>query len=388
MSHLVFSLAGEGRGHAVRVRTLLERLKHEHRITVFAPDQAFEFLSPLYHRAKDRVQIERIPGLRFHYTNSRMDVSRSIWEGLKYAAVTMPSIVRKIRSFIDREQPDLAIIDFEPALSRAAYKSGLPTMILDHQHVLRACDFSMLPRDLQWHASSMSWAVWAFYAPAERTLASSFYTPPLKPEFSFVKQVGPLLRREVTERRTSREGFVLSYLRPQTPAATLDVLKSLPCPVKVYGLGEQPSQDNLVFSPIHESRFLDDLASCRAVISAAGNQLCGEALYLGKPMLTLPESQHFEQRINAWFLREMGAGDTCELESFSTKKLLQFWEQLPEFEQAAERYRGKNDGTPIVLAEIDDMLRKHAPAVRLPDPQWPNRNLATAKTLVKPQLST
>jgi uncharacterized protein (TIGR00661 family) len=388
MAHLVFSLAGEGRGHAVRARTLLERLKAEHRLTVFAPDQAYEFLAPLYAHTRDLVQIERIPGLRFHYTNSRMDVSRSIWEGCKYAAFTLPSVVRKLRKFIDREQPDLAIIDFEPALSRAAYQSGLPTMILDHQHVLRACDFSMLPRELARHAASMSWAIWAFYAPAERTLASSFYTPPLKPEFQYVKQVGPLLRDEVTRRRTTSGEHVLSYLRPQTAEGTLEILSHLPCPVKVYGLGERPRRGNLTFLPIHESTFLDDLASCRAVISAAGNQLCGEAVYLGKPMLTLPENQHFEQRINAWFLREMGAGDVCELEEFSTSRLLAFWDELPRFEAAAAMYRGQNDGTPVVLAEIDDMLRRHAPTIRSTELSPTRGTLAAARVPAKPQLST
>jgi hypothetical protein len=47
--------------------------------------------------------------------------------------------------------------------------------------------------------------------------------------------------------------------------------------------------------------FLEDLAGCRAVISTAGNQLIGVALYLCKPVCVMPEAcvECVEQRLNA-----------------------------------------------------------------------------------------
>ena len=45
-----------------------------------------------------------------------------------------------------------------------------------------------------------------------------------------------------------------------------------------------------------------------AVVSTAGNQLVGEALYLGKPVLVMPERVNFEQAINAHYLEQSGAG--------------------------------------------------------------------------------
>lgn len=78
--------------------------------------------------------------------------------------------------------------------------------------------------------------------------------------------------------------------------------------VRMYGLGAQPRRGNLVFRDIDEHRFLEDLATCDAMISTAGNQLVGEALYLAKPVLVLPEARNFEQYINAHFLARSGAG--------------------------------------------------------------------------------
>jgi hypothetical protein len=53
---------------------------------------------------------------------------------------------------------------------------------------------------------------------------------------------------------------------------------------------------------------MEDLAGCDAVVSTAGNQLVGEALFLGKPMLVMPEAWNFEQSVNAHFLEQSGAG--------------------------------------------------------------------------------
>jgi UDP:flavonoid glycosyltransferase YjiC (YdhE family) len=43
-------------------------------------------------------------------------------------------------------------------------------------------------------------------------------------------------------------------------------------------------------------------------VASAGNQLLGEALYLGKPFLALPEVGQHEQAINVAWLERLGAG--------------------------------------------------------------------------------
>ncbi|MCL4190878.1 MAG: hypothetical protein KJZ87_03965 [Thermoguttaceae bacterium] len=44
MARIFYNLAGEGRGHAARVRALVERFKHRHEIAIFTSDDAFDFL--------------------------------------------------------------------------------------------------------------------------------------------------------------------------------------------------------------------------------------------------------------------------------------------------------------------------------------------------------
>ncbi|MHA7834905.1 MAG: glycosyltransferase family protein, partial [Algiphilus sp.] len=65
--------------------------------------------------------------------------------------------------------------------------------------------------------------------------------------------------------------------------------------------------ENLEFCAPSNEWFAHDLAACRAVLSTAGNQLIGEALHFGKPILAVPEDA-FEQRLNATMVERMGIG--------------------------------------------------------------------------------
>jgi uncharacterized protein (TIGR00661 family) len=361
MAKIFYSLAGEGRGHAARARTLVELLKRQHEIWLFAPDQAYEFLRPLYGRDTDHPQIHllRIPGLRFHYTGQRLDLWTSIFAGITYAWRDLPRLVSAFKRRIQAVQPDLILCDFEPSLPRAAAAARSPWLAIDHQHMLLTYNLSTLPWTLRLHAWLMGWAVQWYYGWRKRkVVTSSFYRPPLKRGWTNVSQVGPLIRREVAEATPQWGEHFVSYLRSQTPQSVLDALATSTRPVKVYGLGTRPGWGPLSFCEIDSQRFVDDLASCAGVICAAGNQLLGEALSLGKPILALPERRHYEQLINAHFLQQSQAGTWTTLEQFQAADLAAFEAQLADYQHAASLARGADHGTAETIAIIEAELQR------------------------------
>ncbi len=372
MAKIFYSMAGEGRGHAARVRSMVEELRHEHELVLFAPDQAYEFLTPRYPAGFPNVEVRRIPGLRFHYTRGRLDLTRSVACGLGYLW-KMPGLVRQLKRVIRDEQPDLVIADFEPSLPRAARACGVPFVSLNHQHFLVACDLSSLPLALQGYARLMGLAVRAHHPGQAATIVSSFFRAPLLRGYENVVQVGPLLRPEIRNFANSartRGDYLLSYLRPSTPNRVLELLKLAGREVRIYGLsgndaaGDPPPDGPLRFRRLSERTFAEDLAGCAAVIGAAGNQTLGEALYLGKPVLALPEERHHEQLINAHFLRQMGAGDFETIESAEARHLGSFLERLDEFAAAADRQHERLDGTPAALAAVQQHLPIVGPSRR------------------------
>ena len=149
-------------------------------------------------------------------------------------------------------------------------------------------------------------------------------------------------------------------------AQILDTLANCGREVRVYGLGEQPGRGGLVFRPISEQGFVDDLASCHALVSTAGNQLVGEAAALGKPVLAIPEERNREQEINAHYVRRLALGDWTPAQRFDAALLGDFLERLHPLR--SRRTRPEMDGTDEVLDEIEALLEGASTARPAPLP--------------------
>jgi uncharacterized protein (TIGR00661 family) len=356
MAKIAISLCGEGRGHATRIATLVERLERDHEILIFTSADALEFLARRFPVDDSSVRLVEIPGIVFQYSGGRLDVPRSIAAGLDYQARQVGPLVDRMIRELDAFGADLAVTDFEPALPRAAARQQIPLVSVDHQHFLLAYDLGSLPLSLRWQAWFMSHAVWMYVSDATDTVVSAFFRPPLRRGWEHVVQTGPLLRREVVRAEPRDEGFVLSYLRRHTPFEAITALADCGMPVKVYGLGHREHVGNISFHAIDERRFIEDLAACRCMVSAAGNQLIGEALHLGKPMLVLPERAHAEQLMNSHFLAGMGCGDFVLLEQVTRERVRGFFDGIDRLRPALEGVQGRMDGTPDVVRVIEHRI--------------------------------
>jgi hypothetical protein len=85
------------------------------------------------------------------------------------------------------------------------------------------------------------------------------------------------------------------YLKPGYRKPIVRALKKIG--VTNYHLFPDPSKD-----------YAKTLASCRAVIAGGGHQTICEALYLGKPILAIPQRGQYEQRLNAAMVDAGGFG--------------------------------------------------------------------------------
>ncbi len=52
--------------------------------------------------------------------------------------------------------------------------------------------------------------------------------------------------------------------------------------------------------------FIEDLASCCAVLTAGGHTIIAEALALHKPLCCFPTSSNFAEVVNARYVERMG----------------------------------------------------------------------------------
>jgi uncharacterized protein (TIGR00661 family) len=190
----------------------------------------------------------------------------------------------------------------------------------------------------------------------DRVIVSSFYDGGMREPH--VRFVGPLLREEVLRATSVHGDHLLAYfnrgdhqLSPQIEQA----MQELGVPVVVYGTTRRGDDRNLTFRPPSNRPFIDDLARCRAVFSTAGNQLVGEAMWLGKPLLVMPEHT-VEQRLNAAAVERLGIGMQVHPDHVTRDSFRRLLADEERYRDAA--VRGARDGRVEAIAALESFARE------------------------------
>jgi uncharacterized protein (TIGR00661 family) len=359
MATLIYSMCGEGRGHATRVQTVVEMLVPQHRFILLAARDAYEYLYNCY-QGNSMVSVRRLPGLFFAYRNQRVDYLRSAINAAPYLS-RLSAVVRYVAGMIEREEPALAITDFEPILPRAARKTGVPWISLDHQHFLSVSNFQSMPLPFRWRGWFLRSSIPMFYSGQVGEAVSSFFHLPPRPGTESIPRIGVLLRsgilRAAKEARPP-QGHIVVYIRRHAPDSLWHALRSTGRKSIVYGLGERPSQGSIEFRSVCDSGFIRDLATCDCLVSTAGNQVVGEAFFLRKPVLAIPEPGNFEQQLNAWLVSKSRGGWSTPFSRLTPHLLQQFLVALPSLRSALETL--DVSGNDAAKAFIEEHLPIHA----------------------------
>jgi uncharacterized protein (TIGR00661 family) len=351
---ILYGVHGYGRGHAARAQAILPELVERYDVRVLAGDEAYDQLHRDY-------SVMRIPTLRYHHDRrGRRSAVRTIARGIPAVADLLlgGAITRRVRSEMERFRPDVVLSDSEGWTHRAARSLGIPRISFDHYGILVHCDLEM-PR---WDRLilRMESLFYRFLVPAaQRTIVAAFYDG--RPRHDGVTVVGAILRKEARETMPTRGEHLLAYFSNAsvnfTPEAE-QALRSLDLPVKVYGPARKGPDGNLEFRPTANLPFLADLASCRAVLATAGNQLISEAIHFGKPLLLMPE-QSLEQRLNAQFVTRWRIGMQTRPQRVTGELLRTFLGSCEEF--AANIPARRRDGLAEAMAAIDRAVEELAP---------------------------
>ena len=361
---LVYGVLGYGRGHATRALGILPRLSQKHDIRVLAGGSAHDALAPEW-------RVDRIPTLSYVYGDrGKISTWRTLCENagrirdLMLGGPTLDAVIATMREV----RPDVVISDAEPYTHLAARRLGIPRIGFDHFGILAHCrpplaglDRARVLRDV--------WAYRMLTGNPQRVIISSFYTAP--PRRAGVRCIPTLLRDELFAFRPRRGEHILVYFnsgqRQLTPA-TYEVLRGLRRTVLIYGTSFVGADENIVFRPADNRAFLEDLASAAALVSTAGNQLVGEAIYYGKPMLVTPEST-VEQRVNAAAVERLGIGLRARGADLRADEIDRVLRECPEMAGAARRLSA--DGRDQALAALEADIAELAPVrARAPKMLW------------------
>ncbi|MEO8180177.1 MAG: glycosyltransferase family protein [Deltaproteobacteria bacterium] len=345
---IAYGVHGYGRGHATRALSVLQALSARHEIRLFAGGDAYDTLHAYY-------PVQRVPCLSFAYARGR----RSHWQTLRKNLPALGELlrsgpsVRAVLAELERFAPDAVVCDAEPWTRVAARRLGVPTIGFDHFGVLVHCRVALPFAD--WLESFLDRALYRLLTGgSERVLVSSFFGA--LPRRAGVQVVGPLLGDQVGRLESVAGEHLLAYFNQglaQLSLPVLDVLASLGREVRLYGLGREGSLGRLQFRPPHREAFLADLASCRAVLSTAGNQLMGEAMACAKPVLAVPEAT-VEQRLNAREIVRLGIGESLGWSELTPDSIRAFLERAEGYGRRARAL--SRDGRSEAVAWLERWL--------------------------------
>ena len=373
---ILYGVQGEGRGHAARSLQVIQWLMEQDcHVKVLSGGDAMKVLGG---RGFD---LEEIPLFRYHYRKDgtldpwltlrrNFTLAMGLFAGMGRSMGRMKALARSFR-------PDLIISDFEPFLSRTASRLRLPLLAIDHQHFLTE---SVLP-PLAGLQKSIMLKLYQFgtrllAGRPDRIITSSFYHFPKKRDSRAVF-VGPFIPGKLKEFATRRGRFgglrqedadsVTVYLKqPGYLAHMLAGLAARPgVRFQVFSdwTAAKPADipDNVFLRPIDREAFLSQLARGKALITTAGNQVIGEAVYLRKPVLAFPEPDVLEQELNALALHQSGFGESFRLSEFSAPLWEKFENFLPAYRRRIEsHFRGRRsfDGQEQALRALNRYLKE------------------------------
>jgi uncharacterized protein (TIGR00661 family) len=351
LARIVYALTSQGRGHSSRVTAMAEELEARgHELLFCAGGEAGELL------AGQGREVVEVPVLRHRLRNNEIQLWTSL-ASMGIVTLQTRGVVRPLADRLAGWKPDLLITDFESYSVRAAKKIGLPLMCFNHQQVLTHTRYTV-PRRYAWDAWVARLVVdTAMPRRAAHVLISSFFYPPLRwPEKTTL--VAPILRKAVRAITPTRGEHVLVYHNDPTGLVGLLEAMGERRETSFIAYNFQPPPDaaerlpNVVFKQPDVDGFLVDLASARAVIATAGYTLTSEALWLGKPLLVLPNGGIFEQTLNALMLERDGLGE-------AVMKGMPSGERLREFLERAEQPReGRSDALRCGNEEAADCIER------------------------------
>jgi uncharacterized protein (TIGR00661 family) len=351
---ILYGVVGEGMGHATRSKVVCEHLlARGHDVKIVVSGRAHGMLSKAF---SDVVEIR---GLTIRYVDNRMDRDGTLARNVLAAPAMLAANVGAYFDTVAKFRPDAVISDFDSFAYLFAKRHGLPVISIDNQQIVSRCKLGKFAKagvKLDYQLTKAF--VRAKLPGCDHYVVTTFFEPPIRRKCEAdTTLVPPIVRKEILDaKRRARAGeHVLVYQTSTSDTKLLDELQSVrEQKFVVYGLRRSAHRGNTMLKEFSETGFVDDLSSARAVVCNGGLSLIGEAIYLGKPIFSVPVRNQYEQVLNARYLEQLGYG--LEAPRIEADLLRLFLTEAPKY--AARLAKHKQDGNRDLFTLVDRLLER------------------------------
>ncbi|WP_221389719.1 glycosyltransferase family protein [Dyadobacter sp. NIV53] len=360
---ILFLVQGEGRGHLTQAISLSQILRHAgHEISGVMVGKSIGRIIPSFFHKQIEAPVYEFdaPNIIYNSDGGGMNLKRT----LSTLVFNLPQYFKSLRFIhhsVQEIKPDLIISFYETfgGTYNILYRSKIPMICIAHQFLLLHPKF-VFPENSRFNRIIINLNSKAASWLATKRLALSFREMESKNEQK-ITVVPPLLRKEIRSLQTSAGEFFLVYMTHHSLSKQIINWHSEHPEIQLHCFWDNADasdvfkyDETLTFHRINSEKYLQMLASCKALVTTAGFESVCEAMYLGKPVMMVPVPNHFEQECNALDGVISGAGVRCK--TFDLSVLLEY---LPKHQDQSEKFRKWYQlGEDIFVKEINTVREK------------------------------
>ena len=356
---ILYGVVGEGMGHATRSRVVCEDLvRRGHDVNIVVSGRAHSYL------AKTFSDVVEIRGFEIRYEDNGMALDATIAQNVLAAPEMLQANLLAYYDQVAAFRPDVVITDFDSFAGYVGRRQSVPVVSIDNQQVIARCKHpKAITKGKRFDFELTKSFVRAKLPSLDFAFVTAFFEPPIKPKYEdSTWLVPPILRESILRAKAiaTAGSHVLVYQTSTSDTSLVPTLNTLKNErFYVYGLRRRESIGNCELFDFDEATFIEHMATSKAVVANGGFTTLSEAVFLGKPVYSVPVRHQFEQEMNGRYLELLGYGVVRE--SVDAASLERFLAEVPRMSVRVAKH--KQDGNSLLLDKLevvlDRLVRKH-----------------------------
>ncbi len=343
---IFYSICGEGMGHAIRSSVIIEELIKHHDVYIFSSDRAYKYLNNKFDN------VFEIGGFNTVYENNTVKNKATFLKAIKANPTNLKEGYDVLYKESQIVKPNLIISDFENYASMLSKLINVPMISLDNIHMITQTDYDY-PKNHEMDMLVAKAVVKAYIIRPEKHILTSFFFPPLRhPEITAIYP--PVIREDIMKLKPENKDHIVVY---QTSDSNIELMKNLK-KVKenfiVYGFNKDLVDGNLTYRSFNEDAIYEDMRTAKAILTNGGFTMISEAIYLKKPVYSIPANGNFEQILNGYYVKKLGYGEFHN--NFNNKLIRKFIKNIPKYRENLDKV--KNTDNSAILNEVERDIQK------------------------------
>ena len=216
---IIYAACGEGMGHAIRTSVVLEHLKKENEVVVFASDRAFDYLSEKFD------DVYQIYGFNTVYENNAVNDKKTFIKAMKNLPRDVKDNIKLLYNIANEFKPDIIISDFEFYSNILSKIIRVPMISIDNMHVITHTKIDV-PKNILGTSSRQRELSDHLLVRPQKYLITSYFYPEVKNKDK-VSIFPPILRDEILELNPVKGDHILVYQTSTSNLKLIQILKDI-----------------------------------------------------------------------------------------------------------------------------------------------------------------